>query len=77
MTTTLDNPIEPALLTAEQAWTLCALSKASWYKAKSAGRIPREVRIGGALRWRRDELLRWINAGCPARSVWDAQTTRK
>lgn len=64
--------VDAALLTAEQAWTLCGLSKSAWYKYHSAGKIPAPVRIGGALRWRRDELLAWINAGCPSRTKWEA-----
>lgn len=30
-----------------------------------AGQIPAPLRIGGLVRWRRDELLAWIEAGCP------------
>ncbi len=68
---------ESVLLDAREAWTLCGLSKSSWYKHLAAGRIPRPVKIGGALRWRREELLRWIDAGCPARSAWDAMNSNK
>jgi len=66
-----NNPEEPALMTARQAWRMCNLSKSAWYKAKAGNRIPAPVKIGGALRWRRDEIKRWIAAGCPARSAWE------
>lgn len=59
------------LLTAEQSWTLCGLSKSAWYKYRSAGKIPAPVRIGGALRWRRAELEAWVGAGCPVKDAWD------
>ncbi len=62
---------ESMLIDARAAWTLCGLSKSSWYKNLSCGRIPRPVKIGGALRWRRLELEEWIAAGCPARSAWE------
>lgn len=63
---------ETVLLTAEQSWALCNLGKSAWYKNKSSGKIPAPVKIGGALRWRRDELLAWIAADCPPRVKWDA-----
>jgi excisionase family DNA binding protein len=36
----------------------------------SAGRLPRPVRIGRAVRWRRAEVRAWANAGCPPRAEW-------
>ena len=66
-----NSTVEPALLTAEQAWTMCNLSKAAWYKHRSAGKIPDAVKIGGALRWRRAELEDWITAGCPNKARWE------
>jgi predicted DNA-binding transcriptional regulator AlpA len=31
-----------------------------------AARMPAPVRLGGLVRWRRQELLDWLAAGCPA-----------
>ncbi len=62
---------EPGLLTAEQAWEFCALSKSAWYKARASGKIPAPVKIGGALRWRLEELRLWIAAGCPPAAKWE------
>ncbi len=69
--------MECVLLSAKEAWTLCGLSKSSWYKNLALGLIPRPVKIGGALRWRREELLHWIDTGCPARTVWDTMNKKK
>jgi predicted DNA-binding transcriptional regulator AlpA len=63
--------VECALLDVRKAAALCGMSRTSWYRAESSGKVPRAVRIGGSVRWRRDELLRWIDAGCPARAKWD------
>lgn len=65
------------LITARDAWALCGLSRAAWYKANAAGKVPRPVKIGGATRWRRDELVRWIEAGCPSRNRWDTINSTK
>lgn len=34
------------------------------------GRMPREIRIGRAVRWNRMELAAWVNAGCPHIADW-------
>lgn len=60
------------LLNATEASRLCGLSPASWWRRHSAAEVPAAVHIGGATRWRRLELLAWIESGCPARKVWEA-----
>jgi prophage regulatory protein len=36
------------------------------YRLADAGLMPRPVRLGGAVRWDRVEIDRWIDSGCPA-----------
>ncbi len=36
------------------------------YRLSDGGRMPRPVKLGGLVRWRRDEIASWICAGCPA-----------
>jgi excisionase family DNA binding protein len=36
------------------------------YRLSDSGKMPRPVRLGSLVRWRADELRRWIDAGCPA-----------
>lgn len=61
------------LLTARQACQLCGASLRTWRSWDSAGKVPRPVRIGRMVYWRRDELLDWVAAGCPRRREWDAR----
>ncbi len=35
------------------------------YRLADAGRMPRPVKLGSLVRWRRRELEAWISAGCP------------
>lgn len=35
------------------------------YRLSKTGRMPRPVKIGALVRWRRREILDWIAAGCP------------
>lgn len=58
---------EPLLITAEEFAELMQVSVRSVWRLRSAGEIPEPVRIGGTIRWRREEVLQWIAAGCPPR----------
>ncbi len=65
--------IEPTMLIdANVAARICSMHRATWYKAVSSGKAPAGIRIGGMVRWRRDEIESWIIAGCPARTKWEA-----
>ncbi len=35
------------------------------YRLADAGHMPRPVKLGGAVRWDRDAIKDWIDAGCP------------
>jgi len=35
------------------------------------GKLPRPLKIGGAVRWRLDEIRAWLAAGCPNRQEWE------
>jgi excisionase family DNA binding protein len=39
----------------------------------AAGRLPRPVRIGGAVRWHLEEIRAWVEAGAPDRATWEAR----
>lgn len=62
------------LVTAGEAASSLGVSKAHFYRMHNAGRIPLPVRLGGAVRWRRAELLAWIDAGMPSRQQWLAMS---
>ncbi len=36
------------------------------YRLSDSGRMPRPIHLGSLIRWRRAELLRWLNDGCPS-----------
>src|SRR5262249_31742768 len=51
---------------------LLARSVPSLHRDDAAGRLPAAVRIGGSKRWLYSEIVRWVEAGCPARAEWSA-----
>ena len=66
-----EGELVPALLvTAEEAAGLLAIGISTWWRNVARGLTPAPVRIGGATRWRLEELRDWITAGCPRRARW-------
>jgi predicted DNA-binding transcriptional regulator AlpA len=63
------SAILPELLSTRQAAQLCGLGERTLWRYSRSGIAPRPVKIGngkqGAVRFRRAELLAWIEAGCP------------
>ena len=55
-----------ALLDVRSVAELLHVSARHVRRLADAGRMPPPVRLGAAVRWRRDELLRWLADGCPA-----------
>src|SRR5207244_1146260 len=56
--------IKHHLLTALQVATMLGVSKRQVWRLASAGILPGRVKIGKLVRWRRDEIERWIVKGC-------------
>ncbi len=43
---------------------LCGCSARTVRRLADAGRIPRPIRLGSLVRWRRVEVMSWIDGGC-------------
>lgn len=61
--------IQPELLTTRQAAELCGCGERTLWSWSRSGIAPAPVKIGcglrPAVRFKRGELLRWIESGCP------------
>jgi excisionase family DNA binding protein len=55
----------PALLDVQAVAELLGCSGRHVYRMSDAGRLPAPRRLGSLVRWSRQELLAWIDAGCP------------
>jgi predicted DNA-binding transcriptional regulator AlpA len=64
--------VPPLLVDISGLARLLARSVPSLHRDDAAGRLPAAVRIGGSKRWRYSEIVRWVEAGCPARAEWGA-----
>ncbi len=58
----------PALLSADEVARLLTCSVRTVRRLADAGRMPRPVRLGRLVRWRREGIEQWVRAGCPAGS---------
>lgn len=65
MKATVDTEHLRELLSADEAAAMAGVARRSWWRYVSAGKAPAPVRLGGSVRWRKTELLSWIEAGCP------------
>lgn len=62
--------VEKELLSDVEAGFLCGVSRRTWHRLNATGDCPSPVQLPGvrARRWRRSDILKWIEAGCPERA---------
>ena len=59
-------PVESALLDVEQVAALLRCSARHVYRLADSAQMPMPVKLGALVRWRRDEIDRWIFERCPS-----------
>ena len=55
----------PEMLSAEELADWLKISKRTVWRLKSAGAIPKPVKIGRSVRWQRTDVSAWLEKGCP------------
>ncbi len=65
------------LIDTKQVAKLLNVSDRTVFGMNKDGRMPRSVKIGSAVRWNREELQAWVNAGCPRRDDWTWPVERR
>lgn len=61
------------LITAKELAAMLSTSVRSVWRYRSAGRLPETVNIAGSIRWRRKDIVQWIEMGCPDRQEFEAR----
>jgi len=59
------------LLTIPQVARLLGWGESVVRERNKKGLLPLPIRIGGTIQWRKREVLRWLEADCPARQRWE------
>ena len=62
-----DQTTEPLLLDRQAVAALLGCSAKHVVRLADSGRMPAPVRLGWLVRWRRDDIARWVAEGCPRR----------
>ena len=65
------------LISADELARRLAISKRSLWRLRSAGELPQPIRLGGAIRWRLEDITKWIADGCPPPRGRDNVSRRK
>ncbi len=65
--------IQPELIDRKAAAHMCGVSVRAFDRFVASARTPRPVRFGRRVLWRRSDLMRWIDLGCPDRLVFEAR----
>lgn len=60
-----ENSRAPLLISVSELATILKCSTRTIWRLDSAGSLPPPVRFGGQVRWRYQEIIDWINQGCP------------
>jgi excisionase family DNA binding protein len=58
---------------ANQLADMLGLSVRTVRRLDSSGKLPKPIRIGGAVRWRVAEIEAWLAADCPDRAEWETK----
>ncbi len=68
---------KPLLADAAEVGEMLVLSVRTIRRLDCSGKLPRPVRIGGAVRWLVADIEAWLAAGCPDRQRWEAMRGTK
>lgn len=67
MTATVSPPAQSRRLAdARQVAALLGISPRHVFRLADAGKMPRPLRLGNAVRWDLDVIDEWISSGCPS-----------
>ncbi len=64
-----DSVTEPLLISAKDVARMLNVSLRTLWRLRSAGDVPAPLTIGATVRWRVDELRKFIAEGCPKRQA--------
>lgn len=62
----LDFSTLPPLLDVGTVAAVCICSTRHIYRLADSDRMPRPIKLGSLVRWRKDDIKEWIDNGCPS-----------
>lgn len=70
-------PADCELLTVPQLARMLGWGESVVRQRDKEGLLPAPYRFGGTIQWSRQDLINWIDAGCPSRQQWELRKQRK
>lgn len=68
------HPLNAVLaISARELAEMLDVSLRQIWRLNAAGKLPKPIRLGGSVRWDRQEVMHWFRSGCPDRRTWDAR----
>jgi predicted DNA-binding transcriptional regulator AlpA len=68
---------QPILVSKKSLALMIGYSTRSISRKQSAGLLPRPVRMHGPKRWVREEIIEWVQVGCPTQVEWELLKRRR
>ncbi len=63
---------QPLAVSARELAGMLGISLRQVWRLNSTGKLPKPIRLGGSVKWRRDEIVAWLGQNCPDRAEWEA-----
>ena len=64
----------PELLNVSQLATFLCLSVRTVWRLNAKGELPKPLRLGRSVKWRKNEIIQWLASNCPSRSIADSKS---
>ena len=58
-------PISELLVGSKQVARMLNVSTKTVNRLRRRGKMPQAIQVGGSIRWRLEEVERWVRLGCP------------
>lgn len=68
---------DPLLLSTSELARELRLSPKTIRRLNESGKLPRPIHIGHSLRWRREDVAKWLELGSPDRKAFELLTVRR
>lgn len=67
----MSEKVDKRLIGVRNLCEMLDVARTTIYRLKDSGRLPQPLKLGGSVKWRKDEIDAWVDAGCPPVTKWN------
>ena len=68
------NSSSPSIaISAKELAQMLGVSLRQIWRLNATAKLPKNLRLGGSVKWSRAEITHWFEAGCPDLATWEAR----